>query len=318
MKLVTTFYGMCLCVGNKKEGTASVRLLNATPQRKKRGPRAAAAFTRDDLPQHHPLLLIPAANVDLNATTWQPMASVSGFATSDFQSGYLGWYLSGTSFAIGEAGPVHFTETYGPGDVLPPPSSTDAVEDYRDWRRLPNLAAIRPGSRIRKDFATVGENVLSNIDLQGGTFSATTPATINGVKHPGSHYSWAFSPHYSQVVSDQFQFECTGDRIVVGQGATRREIVLKASRGAETVPLWVHHEASMLDKSVMAMNWKSDDMSMPHWTAFYSALEGGAGPVETPVGVFRFNRREAVAAIDSPTCPPAVWIEFWNWVTGQD
>lgn len=317
MKLVTTFYGMCLCVGNKKDRTASVRLLNATPQRKTRGSRPSAQFTRDDLPQHHPLLLIPAANVDLKATTWAPMASVSGFATADFQSGYLGWYLSGATFAIGEPGPVHFTETYGPGDVLPPPQSTDAVDDYRDWRRLPNLAAIRPGSRLRKGYDAVGENVLSLIQLQGGTFSATTPATTHGVKHPGAHYSWAFSPHYSQVVSDQFQFECEGDRIVIGEGASRREIVLKANR-AGSVRLWVHHEASMLDKSVMAMNWKSDDMSMPHWTAFYSVLEGGEGPIEAPVGVFRFNRNEAVAAIDNPNCPPAIWMEFWDWLTGQD
>ena len=64
MKLVVSFYGMCLCVLEGQQGRrarrATVLLLNGAA-----APRSAAsAVARPRLPYHHPLLFVPAAHAD--------------------------------------------------------------------------------------------------------------------------------------------------------------------------------------------------------------------------------------------------------------
>ena len=72
MKLVVSFYGMCLCVLDKRTGnragSASVLLLNGAAPASRAG-----AVARPALPYHHPLIFVPARHVDLARTSWSPV-----------------------------------------------------------------------------------------------------------------------------------------------------------------------------------------------------------------------------------------------------
>lgn len=318
MKLVVSFYGMCLCVLDKRKGagarSAAVYLLNgAAPP-----PTARRAQARPRLPYHHPLLFVPARHADVKRSTWSPLPSPEALVDTDglFTGRHVGWNLSGLDLTLGRGKGVTLHRHYADDDLdngrLPDPASTSDAKAYADWRRIPDLRRIAPGARLRPAFTRIGLNVLGIVRIGGGELRGASPKNASGTASP-----WRFSDTFDQVVTDRFEFhtELPGsDLVATGYASGRKQSIRITGAATRTVRLAVVHEATPSDVSLYATARRTEAAStsaagveVPHYLAFYDAIQGlgvdGLQPPQRGGGGAGGPR----PSIDSPICPPALF-----------
>ena len=312
MKLVVSFYGMCLCVLDRREGNhaagATVLLLNgAAPSS-----RAATGRTaRPRLPYHHPLLFVPARHADVARTAWSPVPAPETLVdTENLMTGkHVAWSLSGLDLTLGRGRGVTMFENQ-PADQsgrLPDPAPGDAAA-YRDWRRIPDLARIAPGATVRPAFTSIGPHVLGLVRLTGGELRGATPKNAGANARP-----WRFSSTFEQVVTDRFEFHCEvpGTALrATGFASGRAQSIRLTGADDAIIRLVVVHEASPLSRGLAARRGAAaEDRTLPHYTAFYEALTGkgveALGPPR-PGTAGRRGTTRPVKVIADPNCPPAL------------
>lgn len=312
MKLVVSFYGMCLCVLDRRSGnrarSATVLLLN--------GAAPATEAPRPRLPYHHPLLFVPAKQADLPRTSWSPVPAAETLVdTENLVSGKAyAWSLSGLDLTLGRGRGIAMYEnqTAGADGLLPDPANPDDPRAWHDWRRIPDLARMAPGARLRTAYTKIGQRVLGIIRFSGGELRGATPKNRAGAAAP-----WQFTDTYSQIITDRFEFHCELPGSVVRAtgyaGGKRQALALKA--GARPVHLTIVHEASVADMALHraikaaqpARARKAAERELPHYKAFFDAIEGkGVSALPAPrLGRAR-NPRGRLPVIDTPDCPPAL------------
>ncbi len=313
MKLVVSFYGMCLCVLDRREDRraagATVLLLNgaAPPSRAARGRTASPR-----LPYHHPLLFVPARYADVARTAWSPVPAPESLVdTENLMKGpHVAWSLSGLDLTLGRGRGVTMFENQRAdrSGRLPDPAPGDASA-YRDWRRIPDLARIAPGARVRPAFLSIGAHVLGMVRLTGGELRGAAPKNAGGNAHP-----WRFSPTFEQVVTDRFEFHCElpGTALkATGFASGRAQTIRLRDVGDAVVRLVVVHEASPLSRGLTGARAASPstDRALPHYTAFYEAIQGAGVEALGPPRPGAPARRPAtrpLKVIADPNCPPAL------------
>lgn len=312
MKLVVSFYGMCLCVLDRREGHraagATVLLLNgAAPSTRAATARAA----RPRLPYHHPLIFVPARHADVARTAWSPVPAPESLVdTENLMTGrHVAWSLSGLDLTLGGGRGVTMFENQraDASGRLPDPAPGDTAA-YRDWRRIPDLARIAPGARVRPAFMSIGPQVLGLVRFRGGELRGAAPKNAGGNARP-----WRFSPTYEQVITDRFEFHCElpGAELKARGFATgRRQAIRLTDVEDRVVRLVIVHEASPLARGLTAGRRPSGapDRSLPHYTAFYEALQGqGVDALQPPApAAGRRRATRPVKVIADPNCPPAL------------
>ncbi len=320
MKLVVSFYGMCLCVLDKRKGntadSATVLLLNgAAPATR---PESGAP-PRPPLPYHHPLLFVPARNADLTRTSWSPVPAPDTLVdTESLVSGRAyAWSLSGLELAIGRGRGISMFENQQPGagGRLADPENLSDKNAWLDWRRIPDLRLMAPGATLKTAYKKIGPQVLGMVRVSGGELRGGARRNVVGGAAP-----WRFSPTYSQVITDRFEFLCDapdGTLKATGYaGGKRQTLALKGGAGA-TVHLTVIHEASIADMAMQralplalrrGVGAGAGGAELPHYTAFYAALQGkGVETLAVPQQGALPNPKARLPVIDSPDCPPALF-----------
>ena len=314
MKLVVSFYGMCLCVLDRREGNhaagATVLLLNgAAPSS-----RAATGRTaRPRLPYHHPLIFVPARHADVARTAWSPVPAPETLVdTENLMTGkHVAWSLSGLDLALGRGRGVTMFENQRAeaSGRLPDPSGPADTKAYLDWRRIPDLARIAPGARVRPAFTTIGPHVLGLVRLAGGELRGATPKNAGANARP-----WRFSSTFEQVVTDRFEFhvEMPGTALkATGFASGRAQSIRLTGADDAVVRLVVVHEASPLSRGLAGprRGAAATDRTLPHYTAFYEAIRGkgveALGP-PAPGAPGRRGPARPVKVIADPNCPPAL------------
>ncbi|MGE0816551.1 MAG: hypothetical protein AB7O28_18185 [Vicinamibacterales bacterium] len=311
MKLIVSFYGMCLCVlegtkGNRAR-SASVLLLNgATPPPK----NTKRILSRQQLPYHHPLLFVPAKHVDL-ARSSPPLPTPDALVdTEGLMSGrHHGWSLSGLDVTLGTGKGVSLRETLelDAAGRLPDPRSTKDTLAYEDWRRLPDLSRIAPGAKLRSAFTTIGANVLGAVRFTGGELRGALPKDRRRMQ------AWRFSDSFDQVITNRFEFHCNlpGVEIsAVGKAGGRPSVIRLSGTAGKVVRLAVVHEATPADAALHARALPSAQRSLdalPHYMAFYDAIQGKAVDRLQPPERSAAGARGRIRVIDTPECPPATF-----------
>lgn len=312
MKLVVSFYGMCLCVLEGRKGDrarrATVLLLNgAAPAR-----TAARASARPRLPYHHPLLFVPAAHADVARSTWSPVPTPEALVDTErlIRGRHYGWSLSGLDLTVGAGRGVtlHENQAADPASgLLPDPANTRDAKAFLDWRRIPNLGQILRGARLRKDFMSIGPNVLGMVRVNGGELRGAAPKNVAGNARP-----WRFSDNYVQVVTDRFEFHCElpgADLVATGFAGKRPHSIRIKGAAGKTVRLAIVHEATPHDAMVHGMvnaSLAARDEALPHYAAFYDALQGTAAAALPPPRPAERQVPGPMPVIDTPNCPPAL------------
>lgn len=313
MKLVVSFYGMCLCVLDRRKGHhaagATVLLLNgAAPSS-----RAATGRTaRPRLPYHHPLLFVPKRHADVARTAWSPVPAPETLVDTEnlMRGPHVAWSLSGLDLTLGRGRGVTMFENQqedGSGR-LPDPAPGDTGA-YRDWRRIPDLARIAPGATVRPAFSSIGPHVLGLVRFAGGELRGATPKNAGANARP-----WRFSSTFEQVVTDRFEFHCEvpGTALKATGFASGRPQSIRLTGADDTVVrLVVVHEASPLSRGLAGTRRGAGvaDRTLPHYTAFYDAIQGkGVDALEPPSPGAPGRRRTTrpVKVIADPNCPPAL------------
>jgi hypothetical protein len=315
MKLVVSFYGMCLCVLDARKGSAAksatVLLLNGAAP-----PTRAAAGGPGRLPFHHPLLFVPTKSADLKRTSWSPVPAADTMVdTENLVAGRAyAWNLAGLDLTLGHGKGVTLFQNQDEVDGrLPDPANPDNPQEWLDWRRIPNLARIAPGSRLRRSYRAIGREVLGIVRFSGGELRGATPKNPAGVSAP-----WRFSDTYEQVITDRFEFHCEvkGSELKAAGFAGGPGQKIRLTDPGKVVRLSVVHEASkpdveLLDVARPAVRAAAAAPELPHYHAFYEAIQGpNVEALRSPM------RGNAVAGgggggrfpvIDTPTCPPAAF-----------
>ena len=317
MRLVVSFYGMCLCVldgrkGNRAKGATVLLLNSAAP------PTRAGGGGQGRLPFHHPLLFVPARHADLKRSDWSPVPAPETLVdTENLVSGSAhAWSLSGLDLTLGQGKGISMYENQvaDANGRLADPSRLDDTEAWLDWRRIPDLSRIARGARLRASFKKIGLNVLARIHFTGGELRGATPKDPAGVSTP-----WQFSDGFSQVITDRFEFHCNlpGRSLKAkGYAGTRRQAIRLSRPDSKGLRLSIVHEAtpgaSALNQLAKGALSKRSAMAagkqLPHYTAFYEALQGtsvealGAPRAGTP-----FDSSGKLPVIDTPACPPALF-----------
>lgn len=317
MKLVVSFYGMCLCVldgrkANRAKGATVLLLNGAAPSTK-----ATSAGGGVRLPFHHPLLFVPARNADLKRSDWSPVPAPETLVnTENLVAGKAhAWSLSGLDLTLGEGKGISMYENQAAdaSGRLPDPARLDDLDAWLDWRRIPDLSRIARGAKLRASYKKIGLNVLGRIHFTGGELRGATPKDPAGVSMP-----WQFSAGFDQVITDRFEFHCElpGRNLKAkGYAGSRRQTIRLSGSDSKALRLTIVHEASpsasalnQLAKSAAAKrSAKAAGTQLPHYTAFYDAIEGA--PVEAlgaPRAGKPFDTAAKLPVIDSPTCPPAL------------
>jgi hypothetical protein len=313
MKLVVSFYGMCLCVLDKRKGGsakgATVLLLNGAAP-----PTARRAQVRPQLPYHHPLLFVPAQHADVPRSTWLPLPTPDTLVDTErlFTGRHVGWNLAGLDLTLGRGRGLTLHQRYDDADLrngrLPPPRGTGDTDAYLDWRRIPDLKGIAPRARLRPAFTKIGANVLGIVRIGGGELRGAVPKNLHG-----NGAAWRFSDTYEQVITDRFEFhtELPGSDLVAAGFAGGRQSIRIKGAGSKTVRLSIVHEATPSDvtlystaRRAMARAAGPDpDDELPHYLAFYDAIQGqGVDTLAPP----RRGARPNGPSIDTPDCPPAL------------
>ena len=312
MKLVVSFYGMCLCVLEGQQGRrarrATVLLLNGAA-----APRSAAsAVARPRLPYHHPLLFVPAAHADLARCTWSPVPTPEALVDTErlVRGRHYAWSLSGLDLTVGAGRGLSLFENQTADDatgLLADPASTRDGKAFLDWRRIPNLSRIARGATLRKGFATIGPNVLGMVRVHGGELRGAAPKNVGGNARP-----WRFSDAYAQVITDRFEFHCElpgADLVATGFAGRRPQSVRIKGAAGKTVRLAIVHDATPHDAALQAATRAAaaaPDETLPHYLAFYDALQGrGVAALPPPRPADRGMPGPA-PVIDNPNCPPAL------------
>lgn len=318
MKVVVSFYGMCLCVLDTRKGntaaSATVLLLNgaAPATRPEKG-----APARPPLPYHHPLLFVPARHADLARTSWSPVPAPETLVdTEGLVSGKAyAWSLSGLELALGRGRGISMFENQqpGPGGMLADPDTQADKHAWLDWRRIPDLRRMAPGATLKSAYKKIGPQVLGMVRISGGELRGGARRNLNGGAAP-----WTFSPTYAQVITDRFEFHCEApDGLLKATGyagGKRQTLALKGS-ATGTVHLTVVHEASVADMAMerallpaaARRGAAATGPELPHYTAFYAALQGkGVEALLVPrQGVARSTG--SLPVIATPDCPPALF-----------
>lgn len=314
MKLVVSFYGMCLCVLDRREGNraagATVLLLNgAAPSSRAAAGRAA----RPRLPYHHPLIFVPARHADITRTAWSPVPAPESLVDTEqlMKGRHVAWSLSGLDLTLGRGRGVTMFENQRADATgrLPDPAGPGDTKAYLDWRRIPDLSRIAPGATVRPAFTAIGPNVLGLVRFTGGVLRGAAPKNAGGNARP-----WRFSASFDQVVTDRFEFHCDlpGTDLTATGFASGRPQRIRLTRTDDTVVrLVVVHEASPLSRGLAGTRRRSGDAgrSLPHYTAFYDAIEGGGAEALRPPRPGAFRPRGSsrpIKVIDDPNCPPAL------------
>jgi hypothetical protein len=312
MKLVVSFYGMCLCVLEGQKGNrarrATVLLLNSAA-----APRTAARVSmRPRLPYHHPLLFVPAAHADVARSTFSPVPTADALVDTDglLRGRHYGWSLAGLDLTVGAGRGLTLHQNQDPDretGLLRDPSSTRDAKAFLDWRRIPNLGQIVPGARLRPGFDAIGANVVGMVRVHGGELRGAAPKNV-----AGNAKVWRFSDSYAQVVTDRFEFHCElpGADLVAGgfAGSKPQAVRIKGAAG-KTVRLAVVHEATPHDAMVHGMvraDLTARDEALPHYTAFYDALQGAAAAALPPPRPADRGVSGPAPVIENPNCPPAL------------
>lgn len=312
MKLVVSFYGMCLCVIEGQRGNrarrATVLLLNGAA-----APRSAArAVARPRLPYHHPLLFVPAAHADLARSTWSPVPTPDALVDTEglMRGRHFGWSLAGLDLTVGAGRGVSLFEnqTVDPATgLLADPASTRDTKAFLDWRRIPDLGRIARGARLRKGFATIGPNVLGIVRVNGGELRGAAPKNVTG-----NARAWRFSDTYAQVVTDRFEFHCElpgTDLVALGFAGRRPQSVRIKGAAGKSVRLAIVHEATPHDAEVHAGARGAAgtaDETLPHYLAFYDALQGASVSALQPPRPVDRGLSGPAPVIATPNCPPAM------------
>lgn len=305
MKLVVSFYGMCLCVLEKRQGNraagATVVLLNGSAPT-----RVGATAGRPRLPYHHPMLFVPARHADVTRTAWSPVPAPEAIVdTEGLMSGrHVAWSLSGLDLTLGRGKGLSLYENQQANDagLLPDPASTDDAKAFLDWRRIPDLARIAPGAKVRPGFTAIGRNVLGLIRFSGGELRGAKPKNVSGNATP-----WRFSDTFEQVITDRFEIHCElpgTDLKALGFASGRPQSIKLTGDAGKAIRVAVVHEASPLVSG--ALGAAGADTDLPHYTAFYDAVQGRAvdalqapRPTNRAIG----GRRPSIM---DPNCPPAL------------
>lgn len=319
MKLVVSFYGMCLCVLDGRKGnratSATVLLLNgAAPSTR----TAAGAVAAVRLPFHHPLLFVPARHADLARASWSPVPAPESLVdTENLVSGKAhAWNLSGLDVTLGRGKGISMFENQeadGTGR-LPDPSSASDTAAWLDWRRIPDLTRIARGARLRTSYKKIGPQVLGMIRFTGGELRGATPKDLAGVSVP-----WTFSEGFSQVITDRFEFhsELPGHEVrASGYAGSRGQSIRLSGADGKTLRLVVVHEATpsasalnqLAKRTLSKAAARAAEKQLPHYTAFYEAIEGKAvDALGAPQAGKPFDGSARIPVVDTPTCPPAVF-----------
>ena len=314
MKLVVSFYGMCLCVLDKRTGnragSASVLLLNGAAPASRTG-----AVARPALPYHHPLIFVPARHVDLARTSWSPVPAPETLVdTEHLVSGKtFAWSLAGLSLTVGRNRGITMFEnqTAGPDGLLPNPASPLEASAWLDWRRIPDLALMAPGARLRRAYTRVGAQVLGIVRIPGGELRGAARKNAAGGAAP-----WRFSSSYAQVITDRFEFHCeapAGALRAIGYAGGKPQAIHLKGGDRTTVRLSVIHEASSADIALhraarpAVRAAKAARPELPHYTAFFDAFEGGGVEGLGAPQQAAANPRARLPVIDNPDCPPALF-----------
>lgn len=306
MKLVVSFYGMCLCVLDKRKGNraagATVILLNGAAP-----PRAGRTAGRPRLPYHHPMLFVPARHADVKRTAWSPVPAPEAIVdTEGLMSGrHVAWSLSGLDLTLGRGKGLSMYENQeaDASGRLPDPASVDDAKAFLDWRRIPDLARIAPGAKVRPAFTAIGRNALGLIRFTGGELRGARPKSISGCATP-----WRFSDTFEQIITDRFEMHCElpGTELKASGFASGRSQRIRLTAVTDkVVHLVVVHEASPLVEALRVTKAVADPV-LPHYTAFYDAVRGktvDALNAPRPAGSAIGGRRPS---IHTPFCPPAL------------
>jgi hypothetical protein len=318
MKLVVSFHGMCLCVLDGRKGnratSASVLLLNGAAPSTKATARATGPVS---LPFHHPLLFVPSRHADLTRTSWSPVPAPDSLVdTENLVSGKThAWNLSGLDLTLGRGKGLSMFEnqTADANGRLPDPSRVNDPAAWLDWRRIPDLARIAPGARLRSSYKKIGPQVLGIIRFTGGELRGASPKDLAGVSMP-----WHFSDGFSQVVTDRFEFHCElpGHEVrASGYAGSRGQSIRLRGADSKALRLVIVHEATpsasalnQLARAAASQTAATDgDKQLPHYTAFYEAIEGRAvDALGVPRAGRPFDTSAKLPVIDTPTCPPAL------------
>lgn len=307
MKLVVSFYGMCLCVLDKREGNraagATVMLLNGA------APSSRVASTgpaRPPLPYHHPLLFVPARHADVARTAWSPVPAPESLVDTEhlLRGRHVAWSLAGLDLTLGRGRGITMFENQqaDASGRLPDPVPGDASA-YHDWRRIPDLARIAPGAVVRPAFRSIGSRVLGLVRFTGGELRGAAPKNAGGNARP-----WRFSSTFEQVVTDRFEFHCEVPGSVLkaaGFASGRAQTIRLTGVDDTVVRLVIVHEASPLSRVKAA----GADRALPHYTAFYDAIQGArVDALGAPTVAARRRRplTRPVRVIADPNCPPAL------------
>ncbi len=312
MKLVVSFYGMCLCVldrraGNRARG-ATVLLLNGA------APSTSAAGGGTRLPFHHPLLFVPARHADLKKSGWSPVPAPETLVdTEHLVAGAAhAWNLSGLDVTLGAGQGLSMYENQ-PADAggrLADPGRGAGDEVWFDWRRIPDLARIAPGAKLRATHKKIGLHVLGRVRFTGGELRGATPKHAAGVATP-----WHFSDGFSQVITDRFEFHCElpgSDLEAKGYAGSRGQAIRLRGGGRTAIRLSVVHEATPSARTLGGARStkaaKAAASQLPHYSAFYRAIEGPAvdALAATPPRLGKPVAAVTRPVIDTPTCPPAL------------
>lgn len=318
MKLVVSFYGMCLCVLDKRKGAtasrATVLLLNgaAPPSTARR------ALVRPEMPYHHPLLFVPTRHADLARSTWSSLPTPEALVDTEglLKGPHAAWSLAGLDLTLGRGKGVTLHQHYADDDLdngrLPDPKTTSDSRAYVDWRRIPDLNRIAPGARLRAGYTKIGPRVLGMVRVANGELRGGAPKNADGNSAP-----WRFSDTFDQVITDRFEFhtELRGaDLVATGYASGRKQSIRLRGGASTTVRLTVVHEATPFDV-------KADDAArlarpmvggvapapdLPHYLAFYDAIEGrGVDRLNPPLrsGPGPDGPRRSIV---TPNCPPAL------------
>jgi hypothetical protein len=312
MKLVVSFYGMCLCVLEGRKGTAAksatVLLLNGAAPATTVRARGAGR-----LPFHHPLLFVPARNADVKKTSWSPVPAPDTLVDTENLVGgkSFAWSLSGLDITLGHGKGVttYQNQTADANGRLPDPANLADPKAWHDWRRVPSLSRILPGAKLRRSFMSIGQHVLGIVRFSGGELRGATPKDPAGVSLP-----WRFSDTYEQVITDRFECHCElkgSDLKALGFAGGRGQSIRVADQG-KVVRLSVIHEASPVDVALHhaarpAAAARDAVTELPHYQAFYEAFQGGgAETLGAPTrrgGPPGGGGGGQFPAIDLPSCP---------------
>ncbi|MEZ5289139.1 MAG: hypothetical protein R2712_30915, partial [Vicinamibacterales bacterium] len=163
-------------------------------------------------------------------------------------------------------------------------------------------------AKLRSTFATIGANVLGAVRFTGGELRGALPKDRRRMQ------AWRFSDAYDQVITNRFEFHCTlpGVEIsAVGKAGGRPSVIRLSGTAGKVVRLAVVHEATPADSALHAralgVTKQAATDALPHYMAFYDAIQGKAVQVLQPPTRSAGRSRGRISVIDTPDCPPATF-----------